>query len=75
MTNGDRAHVASKLLNQAEEEQGNPSHANTLALIGIGNALLQIAEALGDLDHLNTLVGSLDQIAHTPSNHTERPWG
>lgn len=66
MTNGDRARVAAELLDQAREEQGNPGHANTLALTGIGNALLQIAEDLGHLDNLNTMVGSLDEISHKP---------
>ena len=75
MTNWDRGQVAAELLNRAKEEHGNPSNANTLALIGIGNALLQIAEELGHLDNLNTMVGSLDSIAHTPSNHTRGPWG
>ena len=66
MTNWDRARVAAELLDQAREEQGNPGQANTLALIGIGNALLQIAEELGHLDNLNTMVGSLDEISHKP---------
>ena len=66
MTNRDRVRVAAELLDQAREEQGNPGHANTLALIGIGNALLQIAEELGHLDNLNTMVGSLDEISHKP---------
>ena len=43
--------LATELLNDAKQVHGNPSHANTLALIGIGNALLQIAEQLGRLDH------------------------
>lgn len=33
MTNWDRGQAAAELLNQAKEELGNPSHANTLALI------------------------------------------
>ena len=65
--NWDRAQVAGKeLLDQAKEEHGDPSLANTLALIGIGNALLQISEqldSLGDLRWLQTMVGSLDEIA------------
>jgi hypothetical protein len=58
--------LAAELLNDAKQVHGNPSHANTLALIGIGNALLQIAEQLGRLDHLRTMVGSLDEISHRP---------
>ena len=38
--------LAAELLNDAKQVHGNPSHANTLALVGIGNALLQIAEQL-----------------------------
>ena len=75
MTNWDRGQVAGQLHNEAQEAGGDPSRANTLALIGIGNALLQIAEELGHLDNRNTMVGCLDQIAHTPSNHTRGPWG
>jgi hypothetical protein len=63
-----------KPLNQAKEEHGNPSHANTLALIGIGNALLQIAEELGNLDWLGTMIGSLDIIAHS-APAPRGPWG
>jgi hypothetical protein len=55
-----------ELHNDAKQVHGNPSHANTLALIGIGNALLQIAEQLGRLDHLRTVVGSLDEISDRP---------
>jgi hypothetical protein len=58
--------LAAELLNDAKQVHGNPNHANTLALIGIGNALLQIAEQLGRLDHLTTMVGSLDEISHRP---------
>jgi hypothetical protein len=58
--------LAAELLNDAKQVHGNPSHANTLALIGIGNALLQIAEQLGRLDHLRTMVGSLDEISQRP---------
>jgi hypothetical protein len=75
MTNWDRAQVAAELLDQAKKEDDNPSHANTLALIGIGNALLQIAEALGDLDWLRLMVGSLDEISHKPSNQPRGSWG
>ena len=75
MTNWDRAQVAARLLDQAKEEEGNPGHANTLALVGIGHALLQIAEVLGNLDAFNTVVNSLDLIAHTPSKQTKGPWG
>jgi hypothetical protein len=78
MTNWDRGQVAAELLNEAKEEHGNPSHANMLALIGIGNAPLQIAEQLdnlADLRWLQTMVGSLDEIAHMPSKHTRGPWG
>ena len=55
--NWDRARVAAELLDQAKEEHANPGHANTLALIGIGHALLQIAEGLGDLEWLRTMAG------------------
>jgi hypothetical protein len=41
--------LAAELLNDAKQVHGNPNSANTLALIGIGNALLQIAEQLGRL--------------------------
>jgi hypothetical protein len=58
--------LAAELLNDAKQVHGNPSHANTLALLGIGNALLQIAEQLGRLDHLRTMVGSLDEISQRP---------
>jgi hypothetical protein len=58
-----------KPLNQAKEEHGNP-----LALIGIGNALLQIAEELGNLDWLGTMIGSLDIIAHS-APAPRGPWG
>jgi mannose/fructose-specific phosphotransferase system component IIA len=58
--------LAAELLNDAKQVHGNPSRANTLALIGIGNALLQIAEQLGRLDRLSTMVGSLDEFAHRP---------
>jgi hypothetical protein len=75
MTNWDRGQVAAEVLNQAKEAHGNPSHANTLALIGIGNALLQVAECLGNLDDLNLMVGCLDQIAHKPSSQPRGPWG
>jgi hypothetical protein len=37
--------------------------------------LLQLAEELGHLDNLNTMVGCLDEIAHRPSNSPRGPWG
>jgi hypothetical protein len=75
MTNWDHGDIAAELLKQAKEEHGNPSHANTLALVGIGNALLQIANELADLEWLRRMTGCLDEIAHTPSNHPRGPWG
>jgi hypothetical protein len=52
----DHKQLAVELLARAMEERGNP--ASTLALIGIGNALLEIAEQLeflGDLHELDTI--------------------
>lgn len=75
---GRNGRLAAELFDAAKEERGDPSRANTLALIGIGNALLQIAEQLdnlGDLRWLQTMVGSLDEIAHAPSNRPRGPWG
>jgi hypothetical protein len=74
MTNWDRGQAAGELLNKAKEMDADPSHPNTLALIGIGNALLQVAECLGNLDDLNLMVGCLDQIAHS-APPPRRPWG
>jgi hypothetical protein len=44
----------------AKEQADNP--ASTLALIGIGNALLDIAERLWDLDELDTIGNILFEI-------------
>jgi hypothetical protein len=68
-TNGRYGELAAQLFEEAKEEFGEPSHANTLALIGIGNALLQVAERLGnlgDLEGLRAMTGCLDEIAHRP---------
>jgi hypothetical protein len=63
----DHRQIAAELLDKAQEqERGNPSNASTLALIGIGNALLHVGEELMRLQDLNTMVGSLDEIAHKP---------
>ena len=67
----DSRELAVEFLDAAKKEYSDPSYASSLALIGIGNALLHIAEQLkrlGDLDWLQTMVGSLDEIARTPSN-------
>ena len=64
--------LAVELLDEAKEARDNPSQASALALIGIGNALLEIVDQLrhlddlGYLDRLGTMVGSLDEIAHQP---------
>jgi hypothetical protein len=68
--------IAAELLDKAQAQgRGKPSNASTLALIGIGNALLHVGEELMRLQDLNTMVGCLDEIAHRPSNPPSRPWG
>jgi hypothetical protein len=63
----DHRQIAAELLDKAHEhERGNPSNATTLALIGIGNALLHVGEELMRLEDLNTMAGCLDVIAHKP---------
>jgi hypothetical protein len=49
----DHKQLAVELLARAKEERGNP--ANTLALIGIGNALPEIADQLENLWELHQL--------------------
>ena len=56
----DHKQVAVELLDMAKEQPDNP--ASTLALIGIGNALLDIAERLWDLDELDTIGNILFEI-------------
>jgi hypothetical protein len=47
MTNYDRWQVAAELLDQAKEEHGNPSQANTFALIGIGTPCFRLLKNSG----------------------------
>ena len=56
----DHKQVAVELLDMAKEQPDNP--ASTLALIGIGNALLEIAERLSDLSELDTIGNILFEI-------------
>jgi hypothetical protein len=65
---------AVELLDRAKEEPGNPA-ASTLALIGIGNALLEIAdqfEYIVDRYQMGAIVESLETIAF---NSGQRPQG
>jgi hypothetical protein len=64
----DHKQLAVELLAGATEERGNP--ASTLALLGIGNALLEIAEqleSLRDLHELDTIGKILMDIAYRKS--------
>jgi hypothetical protein len=65
----DHRLLAVEFLDSASKQYGEPNYASTLALIGIGNALLHITERLDnlyDLRWLQTMVGCLDEIAHKP---------
>jgi hypothetical protein len=71
----DHRQLAVEFLDAAKKEYSDPSCASSLALIGIGNALLHIAEqlkSLGDLDWLKTMVGPLDENARRPAG-SRRP--
>jgi hypothetical protein len=66
----DHRQLAVEFLDAANKEYSDPSCASSLALIGIGNALLQIADQLDHLRYLeglSTMVGPLDEIAHRHS--------
>jgi hypothetical protein len=72
--------LAVELLNSAKEQPDNPP--STVAFIGIGYALLEIASQLEDQlqygwggHDIGNIVGLLDQIAHTPRNPPRAPWG
>jgi hypothetical protein len=60
---------------KAHEVRDDPTRANTLALVGIGNAYFSLLKNSGNLDDLNLMVGSLDKIAHTPWNSPKGRWG
>jgi hypothetical protein len=51
----DHKQLAVEFLDAAKKEYSDPSCASSPALIGIGNALLEIAERLRDLSELDTI--------------------
>ena len=57
----DHGQLAVEFLDRAKEQPDNP--ASTLALVGIGNALLEIAEHLCDLRELDTIGNILFEIS------------
>ena len=66
--------LAMELLDRAKEAPGDPA-ASTLALVGIGNALLEIAdqfENIVDRYQMDAIVECLGTIA---SNSAQRPQG
>ena len=52
--------LAVELLDEAKEARDNPTYASALALIGIGNALLEIVDQLRRLEDLRYL----DRLGH-----------
>jgi hypothetical protein len=69
--------LAIELLDRAKEEPDNPA-ASTMALVGIGNALLEIADQfqyIVDPHHMGAVVECLERIAFNTGQRSPRPWG
>ena len=67
---------AAELLDRAKEEPGDPA-ASTLALVGIGNALLEIADQfqyIVDPHQMGAIAESLGVIAYNSGQKPRSQW-
>jgi hypothetical protein len=72
----DYKSVAVEFLDRAKEEAGSPA-ANTLALVGIGNALLEIADQcqyIVDQYQMDAIIEALGTIASNPARRPQSSW-